>query len=512
MSAAGPTASVRGYAALALGVALACSSSGGEQSGPASDTASTTAGSDTASTTASSGTGEDGCILKGEDPGERPCVAADLTTEEIVEGGRGFAKSRTWDFFQGDVNGDGIKDLAVADEAGYHFALRPPLLVGEPAIDVDAILAGVGGFSISIAGFADTLLLSQRSGDVNGDGRDDVLLIYKEGSIVIVFVLFSPGVGAPIDVETIGTTTPGLRLELADTGAGWYNLAHSGGVDLVTEVVDLSGDGRAEILVGGQTLVGMDDSWRGFAVFPGRADTALLSLDSPGVLYRTGLGPAAAADLDGDGAPELVVSRNGCSAGCWDNLQVEVLHAPFEVADADGRIDLAEHIGVGDIDGDGRDDILYCDFHESCGDRGGVVFGRAWPAVVGASSPCASGFSVSRAWGSVFMAPIGDVNGDGRDDLLVGGRAPEEGPVFVMFGKTNTLPVHGDLALVGASGYGIRGSTAHGTIRSEGGYWERPSWAGPVGDLNGDGLGDFWVRTDHPDHDLVVFGAQCPGP
>ena len=371
---------------------------------------------------------------------------------------------------------------------------------------------GVGGFSISIAGFADTLLLSQRSGDVNGDGRDDVLLIYKEGSIVIVFVLFSPGVGAPIDVETIGTTTPGLRLELADTGAGWYNLAHSGGVDLVTEVVDLSGDGRAEILVGGQTLVGMDDSWRGFAVFPGRADTALLSLDSPGVLYRTGMGPAAAADLDGDGAPELVVSRNGCSAGCWDNLQVEVLHAPFEVADADGRIDLAEHIGVGDIDGDGRDDILYCDFHESCGDRGGVVFGRAWPAVVGASSPCASGFSVSRAWGSVFMAPIGDVNGDGRDDLLVGGRAPEEGPVFVMFGKTNTLPVHGDLALVGASGYGIRGSAAYGTIRSEGGYWERPSWAGPVGDLNGDGLGDFWVRTDHPDHDLVVFGAQCPGP
>ena len=111
-----------------------------------------------------------------------------------------------------------------------------------------------------------------------------------------------------------------------------------------------------------------------------------------------------------------------------------------------------------------------------------------------------SGFSVSGA---------GDVNGDGRADVIVGARAwpngiPNAGESYVVFGKTSTSTV--DLANLGSGGSVSR-------VDENGGSGESVSGAG---DVNGDGLADvivgasFSFTTNGRSKSYVVFSPQTP--
>ena len=82
--------------------------------------------------------------------------------------------------------------------------------------------------------------------------------------------------------------------------------------------------------------------------------------------------------------------------------------------------------------------------------------------------------------GAVVSA-LGDVNGDGIDDLIVGsGRSPNEGDAaYVYFGGASGPSTTPDITILGPSG-------------AAGGY---ALVAGSAGDLNGDGLADFLVTA-----------------
>ena len=130
-----------------------------------------------------------------------------------------------------------------------------------------------------------------------------------------------------------------------------------------------------------------------------------------------------------------------------------------------------EALAPGDVNGDGRDDVIVGARYTSANDRpqsgsAYVVFGRPGLAAIDLAALGTSGFRIDGAAydeAGTSVAAAGDVNGDGRDDVIVG--APgnnrnsrrDAGAAFVVFGKASSGAVR--LSALGKQG---SASTAHG--------------------------------------------------
>ncbi len=189
---------------------------------------------------------------------------------------------------------------------------------------------------------------------------------------------------------------------------------------------------------------------------------------------------------DGDRAP-----TRGPAAATTGGIQGEL--GP---TDADLALRSTEGTGfghavadAGDIDGDGVTDLIIGDesaFTEAGAPLGGAsVFlgppGRGdltmWDAdvgFIGTSSGDLAGWAVTG---------VGDLDADGRDDLLVSavGHSDDAGAVFVQAGPL--------------SGYLDLDRDSHATIRGEAADDELGRWLAPVGDLNNDGFPDLVVSS-----------------
>ena len=131
---------------------------------------------------------------------------------------------------------------------------------------------------------------------------------------------------------------------------------------------------------------------------------------------------------------------------------------------------------AGDVNGDGRPDLL---IGASGTGRAYVVFGRATPGNVDLGSLGTGGFRiVGRGIGDA-VAGVGDISGDGRADLLLG--SPSTSTAYLVYGRAATANV--DVAAVGAGAVAFAGDAGDRTGASVAG----------VGDVNGDGRPDLAV-------------------
>ena len=124
-----------------------------------------------------------------------------------------------------------------------------------------------------------------------------------------------------------------------------------------------------------------------------------------------------------------------------------------------------------------------------------VIFGKAsgWARNVSLGSTAGASFVGDDAFdlAGYSVAGVGDVNGDGVGDILVGAWGdsdvlPGAGSVYLIFGKPAGQPWPQDAALSTVS------IALHGSL----GYESAGVAVARAGDVNGDGYGDFLVGAN----------------
>jgi hypothetical protein len=258
---------------------------------------------------------------------------------------------------------------------------------------------------------------------------------------------------------------------------------------------------------------------------------------------RTGAS-VAAGDIDGDGARDLVIGAPGDGFGAPGRAYV--VHGPLaepliELPSAPGFAIVGEHDGhyagaevevVGDVDGDGLDDVLVageeiCKVPPGCVEdcpvecstgpfRSYLVYGTTAAAEVkladvadGLGGTVIEGESPDDLVEQVF-APLGDLNGDGLADFAVSAPFAKGllGRVYVVFGAAAPGPIQLADVAAGQGGYVIDPEApTYGTFGRS---------IAAAGDVNGDGIGDLVIGDTAADENrgraYIVFGKATGEP
>jgi uncharacterized protein (TIGR03437 family) len=307
----------------------------------------------------------------------------------------------------GDFNGDGIEDLAVVTLPAVPGGCSPncggvQILLGtgiatSPFL-APSVLYGTSGAPVGAIAAA----------DFNGDGHTDLVLATNTG----VEVLINNGAGA--------FPNPSVRTTLG--AAGFSSLSS-------IAVADFNGDGFPDVIVGGlntnansaaSVLLG-----NGSGGFPTvNSVTATLN----GIVY------VATADFNNDGKADLALADSN------DDVDVLIGHGDgtFQ-AQAATPVNLDSSpllsIAVGDLNGDGRPDIVV----GAVGGSVSVFFNNGAGTFPNLGNAGTTTLTVVSGFESPVapLVAIGDFNGDGTPDVAVADAT--NGGIYV-FLNTNVAP------------------------------------------------------------------------
>jgi hypothetical protein len=414
----------------------------------------------------------------------------------------------------GDVNGDGYADVIVAG-AHYSGALylqgRVALYLGNRAGRLGA--PAWTAYGRSAGDYFGAYVAA--AGDVNGDGLADVLITdqcarpsdHQEVRSVSLF-LGSPRGLEPEPVSRIMGWQPHAGFGMGISGIGDVN--HDGYGDVVIGANNYTHsnpyEGAVFVYYGGPHGLGSRPDW----VLYGGARDAWLGF----LVTRAG-------DVNGDGYPDLLVGAPGWKGKHTSVVGRVMLFAggphglatrPLWTGEGDqpgGAFGYAVG-GVGDVNHDGYDDFVV--MQPGWSGRG-TREGRALLYLGGPHGPAAkpvwTGQGFSSASGiSTGGAGIGDVNGDGIPDILVGS------------GLYSASLDRRQLGVVGVFLSPRDPHERHPAWYFAGDDPGTPiaAWLSPAGDFNGDGLADMvvgqsgWYRGDQRGRVLLFLGQGTPLP
>ncbi len=362
--------------------------------------------------------------IDGEEGGELLVAAPDADRAWLVSGpGGGDLAGAAASLFGPEGSGAGASAAGVGDldRDGYG-----ELLIGGPSADGGAawLLSGPLsgeidlGEAVSFSGGSGRLGIAVAGGgDLSGDLLVDLAVAddRAESLAGAAYVFYGPVTASAdiADADAVLTgAQPGDRAGRSLQGVG-----------------DISGDGVADALVGAPGF----DGERGAALLVFGPVSGVMSLADAdatlsGVEARDSAGGAVAAagDLDGDGAADLLVGGAGADA---IYLVAGPVTGDLALAEARAVLDGGGDAGLGaaltsvDFDGDGLWDLFAGAASDAAGgEDAGAVYGFYGPVSGGLALSDAHvrwlGAAGERAGESI--ARTGDVDRDGRGELLIG--------------------------------------------------------------------------------------------
>ncbi|MFE0588307.1 N-acetylmuramoyl-L-alanine amidase [Micromonospora echinospora] len=283
--------------------------------------------------------------------------------------------------------------------------------------------------------------------DFTGDGRDDIVT-FTQGTLNDVYVATSTG------------TT------FAGTSVKWNDFFGLNGETLLTG--DFNGDNRDDIV----------------AFTHGALADVYVAL-STGTTFTTSqkwhdwFAPhhevAATGDVNGDGRDDIITFTHDTNADVYVALSTGTSFTGTAVKWHDYFSITGEHPALGDVNGDGKDDIIT------------FTQGPTTAADVIIALSTGTNFGPPQKWHDLFAITgeqprIGDINGDGRDDIV-----------------TFTCNTNADVYAATSTGTSFTGTTIkwndHFCLTGEFPY---------LADVNGDNKDDIIVFTKNTTNDVYV--------
>jgi hypothetical protein len=276
---------------------------------------------------------------------------------------------------------------------------------------------------------------------------------------------------------------------LLGNGDGTFQAAvnYSAGMHPVSVAVgDFNRDGKPDLAVANTEAAepsGYLEARGSVSVLLGNGDGTF----QPAVNYSVGTNPVSVAvsDVNGDGKPDLIVAAYGSSPNYFDS-SVSVLlgngDGTFRPAVNYSTGPLTRSLAVGDFNRDGKPDLAVANYGSNAHNRTDTSVSVLLGNGDGTFQP-----AVNYKAGSLPLSvAVGDFNGDGKLDLVVGDNN-DRGSVSVLLGNGD-----GTFQAAVGSPFDPTGAT----------YYTPFSIA--VGDFNGDGKLDLAVADD-------TAGNSAPG-
>ncbi|UJL34966.1 FG-GAP repeat protein [Cylindrospermopsis raciborskii Cr2010] len=465
----------------------------------------------------------------------------------------------------GDINGDGINDIIIgaplSDPNDQSNAGNSYIVFGSNngfanIIDIST-LDGINGFTVNGGGIGDQSGRSvSAAGDINGDGIDDLIIGAPfadsngddSGAAYLIFGRRSFSSLPTINPSNLGDNgfiinglNPQDQLGYRVSGAGDIN--QDGFDDVIIAAPPnayvyppVTGDqaGKVYVIFGSEKFNPSNPNFdlnslngnNGFVINGSRADDYL------------GVGLNRGGDFNGDGIDDLIIGSpfndfNGFRSGQAYVIfgRKESFSSSLDVSQLDGVNGVVingqegDQLGfsvssAGDINHDGIGDIIVS-AHDA--DPNGIDAAGVAYVVFGARTQFSSQLDLSNLNGnngfvingigeldkaSWAVTGLGDVNGDGIDDLLVSASHADanndnSGQGYVIFGGDKFSSAINLAEIDDTKGFIINGKSENHNL----GYS-----ASGVGDINGDGVSDILISAPFAGSGevYVVFGKNSP--
>jgi hypothetical protein len=355
----------------------------------------------------------------------------------------------------GDVNGDGKADMLIGASQYSSSTGRVYLIYGSSSLTNIALgsLTSTQGITITGESFSSTGISVTIGGDINGDGKADIL-IGADGNAVStgrVYLIYGSSSLTNIALESL-TTTQGIIIT-GESSSSTGNSVSIGG--------DVNGDGKADMLIGAYQY--SSSTGRVYLIYGSSSLTniALGSLTTTqGIIITgessssTGNSVSIGGDVNGDGKADMLIGAYGYAAYTG---RVYLIYGSSSLTNiALGSLTTTQGIIItgestnsytgnsvsigGDVNGDGKADMLIgaSRYSISTG-RVYLIYGSssltniALGSLTSTQGIIITGESFSYTGNSVSIG--GDVNGDGKAEMLIGayGYASNTGRIYLIY-------------------------------------------------------------------------------
>jgi len=316
----------------------------------------------------------------------------------------------------GDIDGDGHLDIVLAK--GRHWPLNNILLRND----------GKGHFTSAVLGDAPDRTYTAALADLDGDGRLDIVVSNDRPDRKLVYLNDGKGrfrlggtFGQPewstryvtvadlngdkhpdliVANRSSNPANPRPSFVCLNDGRGGFPSCSPLATESATIIVasDLDGDGHVDLFVphrdGGQNLIFWNDGTGRFIATPSKIAPDHSSIRA-----------AAAADINGDGLPDLIAGDERTGVFVYLGGRKRTFDAPVPLGAGSGA---PYAIAVADLNRDGRPDVVV-GRQEA---RGSVFF-----SLGGGGLPRFREEPWNDGKGSVYGLAIGDLDGDGWPDI-----------------------------------------------------------------------------------------------